>query len=580
MVNIFQNQNHCVVIRLNSKSEMELKKLSEEALNRPPEDVFEIVNQIGKGSYGSVFKSIHKESRQVVAIKKVPFDLQDMLKEIYVMQECDSPHIVKYYGTYFKGSDLWIVMEFCGAGSILDIMKLRGRAAVDGSNRPQVKTFLEVEIATIFRGTLKGLEYLHQNKKIHRDIKAGNILLTFEGNAKLADFGVAAQLNNTIAKRFTSIGTPLWMAPEVIQEIGYDCVADIWSLGITALEMAEGKVPYMEMHPVRAMFKIPDNPPPTFSHPDTWSSEFIEFVSKCLVKSPHQRATASNLLKDDFILKMSKSSEILIPIISEAQQFREALHDSSVNGNDGSQDDLDTTLVEESSNPTIVVSNGCSQNGEVQTTMIEHVTLSTTRGIRHNGMGSQTEKNQVDGISSKIETMVINGEDIDESKSNLRDADETDFCTNSIRNELDNESTLKNKDKSIVSKSSKPLKPKPLSHDICDIERAEQLYMNSNMIHLRNSKTEESIYSNLPLLKQDDDQLQEMFSTKSSSSDLIKEGSFKYIKCLSTDELKAKLQNLDKDMEHEIERITRRYHIKRQPILEGIDEKRKQQHNF
>ena len=170
---------------------MELKKLSEEALNRPPEDVFEIVNQIGKGSYGSVFKSIHKESRQVVAIKKVPFDLQDMLKEIYVMQECDSPHIVKYYGTYFKGSDLWIVMEFCGAGSILDIMKLRGRAAVDGSNRPQVKTFLEVEIATIFRGTLKGLEYLHQNKKIHRDIKAGNILLTFEGNAKLADFGVA-----------------------------------------------------------------------------------------------------------------------------------------------------------------------------------------------------------------------------------------------------------------------------------------------------------------------------------------------------------------------------------------------------
>ena len=399
---------------------MELKRLSEEALNRPPEDVFDIVNQIGKGSYGSVYKAIHKESRQVVAIKKVPFDLQDMLKEIYVMQECDSPHIVKYFGTYFKGSDLWIVMEFCGAGSILDIMKLRGRAASDGSNRPQVKTFHETEIATIFRGTLKGLEYLHQNKKIHRDIKAGNILLTFEGNAKLADFGVAAQLNNTIAKRFTSIGTPLWMAPEVIQEIGYDCVADIWSLGITALEMAEGKVPYMEMHPVRAMFKIPDNPPPTFSHPDTWSSEFIEFVSKCLVKNPHQRSSASDLLKDEFIQKMSKSSDILIPIISEAQQLREALQDSSVNSDDVSQDDLDTTLVEENSNPTIVVSNGCQQNGEVQTTMIQHYTSSTNGKEQRSHIVTKqlTEKTEVDGISSQIDTMVINGEDTSSSKTN------------------------------------------------------------------------------------------------------------------------------------------------------------------
>ena len=561
---------------------MELKKLSEEALNRPPEDVFDIVNQIGKGSYGSVFKAIHKESRQVVAIKKVPFDLQDMLKEIYVMQECDSPHIVKYYGTYFKGSDLWIVMEFCGAGSILDIMKLRGRAASNGSNRPQVKTFLEEEIATIFRGTLKGLEYLHQNKKIHRDIKAGNILLTFEGNAKLADFGVAAQLNNTIAKRFTSIGTPLWMAPEVIQEIGYDCVADIWSLGITALEMAEGKVPYMEMHPVRAMFKIPDNPPPTFSHPDTWSSEFIEFVSKCLVKSPHKRATASDLLNDEFIQKMSKTSDILIPIISEAQQFREALQDSTINGNDTSQDDLDTTLVEENSNPTIVVSNGCPKNGEVQTTMIQHCTLSTN-GENHyvnNGRLITSDQSEVDGISSKIETIVINGEDANMCTTNGSSNNEVERPYNDVNQESTASNTLKNKEKPQVSKSSKTSKHKSSSSDLCDIERAEQLYMNSNMIVPRNPKTEENIYSNLPLLKQEDEQLQEMFSTKSSSSDLIKEGSFKYIKCLSTDELKSKLQNLDKDMELEIERITRRYHIKRQPILEGIDEKRKQQQNF
>ena len=227
---------------------MELKRLSEEALNRPPEDVFDILYQIGKGSYGSVYKSIHKESRQVVAIKKVPFDLQDMIKEISIMQQCDSPHVVKYYGTYFKGSELWIVMEFCGAGSVLDIMKLRGKTA-NQSNKT-VKTFDETQIATILRGTLKGLEYLHLRKKIHRDIKAGNILLGTDGQAQIADFGVSAWLSsgsdsNSAKYRHTFVGTPCWMAPEVMdEEIGYDYSADIWSFGITAIELATGFPPY------------------------------------------------------------------------------------------------------------------------------------------------------------------------------------------------------------------------------------------------------------------------------------------------------------------------------------------------
>ena len=238
-----------------------------------------------------MFKALHKDSKQILAIKQVPVDtdLQEIIKEISIMQQCDSPYVVKYYGSYFKNTDLWIVMEYCGAGSVSDIMRLRK------------KTLTEEEIGTILCDTLKGLEYLHLRKKIHRDIKAGNILLNNEGHAKLADFGVAGQLTDTMAKRNTVIGTPFWMAPEVIQEIGYDCVADIWSLGITALEMAEGKPPYGDIHPMRAIFMIPTKPPPTFRDSELWSPQFIDFVSRCLVKSPESRATASELLHSDYI---------------------------------------------------------------------------------------------------------------------------------------------------------------------------------------------------------------------------------------------------------------------------------------
>lgn len=245
-------------------------------------------------------------------------------------------------------------MEYCGAGSVSDIMRLRK------------KTLTEDEIATILCDTLKGLEYLHLRRKIHRDIKAGNILLNTEGHAKLADFGVAGQLTvciriatkentslidychvifqDTMAKRNTVIGTPFWMAPEVIQEIGYDCVADIWSLGITALEMAEGKPPYGDIHPMRAIFMIPTKPPPSLRELNKWSPEFIDFVNRCLVKNPEERASASDMLNHDFIstLKLrrlihpcgvainkrvflgnAKPATILTQMILEAREIRE-----------------------------------------------------------------------------------------------------------------------------------------------------------------------------------------------------------------------------------------------------------------
>ena len=157
---------------------MELKKLTEENLTRQHEEVFDILCALGKGHYASVFKAVHKDSKQILAIKQVPVDndLQEIIKEISIMQQCDSPYVVKYYGSYFKQTDLWIVMEYCGAGSILDIMKLRG--LYWNLPKTQVKTLTEDEIATVLSDTLKGLEYLHLRKKIHRDIKV--ILILFD----------------------------------------------------------------------------------------------------------------------------------------------------------------------------------------------------------------------------------------------------------------------------------------------------------------------------------------------------------------------------------------------------------------
>uniref|UniRef100_A0A3Q4GK23 non-specific serine/threonine protein kinase n=1 Tax=Neolamprologus brichardi TaxID=32507 RepID=A0A3Q4GK23_NEOBR len=275
----------------------QLKKLSEDSLTKQPEEVFDVLEKLGEGSYGCVFKAHYKETGEIVAIKQVPVesDLQEIIKEISIMQQCNSPHVVRYYGSYFKNTDLWIVMEYCGAGSVSDIIRIRN------------KTLREEEIATILQSTLKGLEYLHFMRKIHRDIKAGNILLNTEGQAKLADFGVAGQLTDTMAKRNTVIGTPFWMAPEVIQEIGYNCVADIWSLGITAIEMA--------------IFMIPTNPPPTFRNPDLWSPGFRDFVSQCLVKNPENRATATQLLQHPFI-KSAKPNSILRALITDAMEIK------------------------------------------------------------------------------------------------------------------------------------------------------------------------------------------------------------------------------------------------------------------
>ncbi|XP_034096107.1 serine/threonine-protein kinase 3/4-like [Gymnodraco acuticeps] len=384
-------------VQMRSHPRRQLKKLSEDSLTKQPEEVFDVLEKLGEGSYGCVFKAHYKETGEIVAIKQVPVesDLQEIIKEISIMQQCNSPHVVRYYGSYFKNSDLWIVMEYCGAGSVSDIIRLRN------------KTINEEEMAAILQSTLKGLEYLHFMRKIHRDIKAGNILLNNEGQAKLADFGVAGQLTDTMAKRNTVIGTPFWMAPEVIQEIGYNCVADIWSLGITALEMAEGKPPYADIHPMRAIFMIPTNPPPTCRNPDLWSPAFRDFVSQCLVKNPENRATATQLLQHPFI-KAAKPSSVLRALITDAMEIKLKKEEEAEQREQDAEDDDNSDEDEVDQGTMVRARTGDSGTIRAVGSLSDSLSGTARTMISHH---------DEDTMQSQLGTMVINSDDEDDEEA-------------------------------------------------------------------------------------------------------------------------------------------------------------------
>ncbi|XP_016533184.1 TRAF2 and NCK interacting kinase a isoform X10 [Poecilia formosa] len=284
---------------------------------KDPSGIFDLVELVGNGTYGQVYKGRHIRTGQLAAIKvmDVATDEEDEIKSEINMLKKYSNHrnIATYFGVFVKkqppGIDdqLWLVMEFCGAGSVTDLIKnTKGNSLKEDWN------------AYICREILRGLAHLHHHKVIHRDIKGQNVLLTENAEVKLVDFGVSAQMDRTVGKRNTFIGTPYWMAPEVIAcdenpEATYDCKSDLWSLGITAMEMAEGAPPLCDMHPMRALFLIPRNPAPRLKS-KKWSKKFQSFIESTLVKSHSHRPSTEQLLLHPFITELPNERHLRIQL--------------------------------------------------------------------------------------------------------------------------------------------------------------------------------------------------------------------------------------------------------------------------
>ncbi|XP_008852139.1 mitogen-activated protein kinase kinase kinase kinase 1 isoform X3 [Nannospalax galili] len=281
--------------------------------NKDPRDHYDLLQRLGGGTYGEVFKARDKVSKDVVALKMVKMepddDVSTLQKEILMLKTCRHANIVAYHGSYLWMQKLWICMEFCGAGSLQDIYQVTG-------------SLTELQIGYVCREVLQGLAYLHSQKKIHRDIKGANILINDAGEVKLADFGISAQIGATLARRLSFIGTPYWMAPEVAAVAlkgGYNELCDIWSLGITAIELAELQPPLFDVHPLRVLFLMTKSgyQPPRLKEKGRWSAAFHNFVKVTLTKSPKKRPGATKMLSHQLVSQPGLNRGLILDLLDK-----------------------------------------------------------------------------------------------------------------------------------------------------------------------------------------------------------------------------------------------------------------------
>uniref|UniRef100_A0A8C1VX91 Mitogen-activated protein kinase kinase kinase kinase 5 n=1 Tax=Cyprinus carpio TaxID=7962 RepID=A0A8C1VX91_CYPCA len=278
-----------------------------------------------------VFAMVYEEVLKVYGKQSDDFSI--IQQEIFMVKECTHHNIVAYFGSYLCREKLWICMEYCGGGSLQDIYHVTGPLS-------------ELQISYVCRETLQGLAYLHSKGKMHRDIKGANILLTDNGDVKLADFGVAAKITATMAKRKSFIGTPYWMAPEVAaveKNGGYNHLCDIWAVGITSIELAELQPPMFDLHPMRALFLMSKSnfQPPKLKDKTKWSTAFHNFVKISLTKNPKKRPTAEKLLSHLFVAQTGLTRRLALELLDKMNNPDN--HQSHFN--QGDEDDLEVTHV-------------------------------------------------------------------------------------------------------------------------------------------------------------------------------------------------------------------------------------------
>ncbi|XP_031206455.1 serine/threonine-protein kinase 10 [Mastomys coucha] len=325
------------ILRLSTFEKRKSREYEHVRRDLDPNDVWEIVGELGDGAFGKVYKAKNKETGALAAAKvietKSEEELEDYIVEIEILATCDHPYIVKLLGAYYYDGKLWIMIEFCPGGAVDAIMLELDR----GLTEPQIQV--------VCRQMLEALNFLHGKRIIHRDLKAGNVLMTLEGDIRLADFGVSAKNLKTLQKRDSFIGTPYWMAPEVVlcetmKDAPYDYKADIWSLGITLIEMAQIEPPHHELNPMRVLLKIAKSDPPTLLTPSKWSVEFRDFLKIALDKNPETRPSAAQLLQHPFVSRVN-SNKALRELVAEAKaEVMEEIEDGREDAReDGEEED-------------------------------------------------------------------------------------------------------------------------------------------------------------------------------------------------------------------------------------------------